>query len=62
MTSIIVAAGKGIDNTMIYSDNSGVTWNGLGKIFTNACYDVAYSETQDLLDSCRTRWRMGFSF
>jgi len=47
MTSIIVAGGKGIDNTMIYSDNSGVTWNGLGKIFTNACYDVAYSETQD---------------
>ena len=47
MTSIIVAGGKGQDNTMIYSDNSGVTWNGLGMIFTNRCYDVAYSETQD---------------
>jgi|SaaInlV_125m_DNA_1040241.scaffolds.fasta_scaffold07108_3 hypothetical protein len=47
MTSIIVAGGKGQDNTMIYSDNSGVTWNGLGMIFTNRYYDVAYSETQD---------------
>ena len=49
MTSFsrIVAGGKGETNTMIYSDNSGVTWNGLGMIFTNRCYDVAYSETQD---------------
>ena len=62
MTSIIVAAGKGIDNTMIYSDNSGVTWNGLGKIFTNACYDVAYSETQDHWIAVGQGGGMGFSF
>lgn len=46
MTSRIVVVGKG-DNTMAYSDNSGVTWTGLGKIFTNRCIGIAYSETQD---------------
>ena len=47
MTSRIVVGGKGIENSMAYSDNSGVTWTGLGKIFTNRCIGIAYSETQD---------------
>ena len=47
MTSRIVVVGKGIENSMAYSDNSGVTWTGLGKIFTNRCMGIAYSETQD---------------
>ena len=47
MTSRIVAGGKGDTNTMAYSDNSGVTWTGLGKVFTAQSFDVDYSEIQD---------------
>ena len=49
MTSFsrIVAVGKGDTNTMAYSDNSGVTWTGLGKVFTAQSFDVDYSEIQD---------------
>tara|TARA_Y100001970_G_scaffold271994_1_gene368156 strand:- start:999 stop:2372 length:1374 start_codon:yes stop_codon:yes gene_type:complete len=47
MTSRIVAVGKGDTNEIIYSDNSGVSWIGLGIIFDNKCYGVAYNENQD---------------
>jgi len=49
MTSFsrIVAVGNGENNEMAYSDNSGVSWTGLGIIFDNRCYGVAYNEIQD---------------
>lgn len=43
----IVAVGKGDENNIIYSDNSGVSWTGLGKIFSDRGHKVAYSEIQD---------------
>lgn len=49
MTSFsrIVAVGNGDENEIIYSDNSGVSQNGLGIIFNNRCYDVTYNEILD---------------
>ena len=49
MTSFsrILAVGNGDINEMAYSDNSGVSWTGLGIIFNNRCYGVAYNEIQD---------------
>ena len=47
MSSRIVAVGRGDTNNMIFSDNSGADWSGLGMIFNNRCNGIAYSVEQD---------------
>ena len=48
MSARVIAVGKGTNHTMAYSDNSGVTWTGLGDdVFSARAYDIAYNSTQD---------------